>query len=112
MMPPRFFLSAVSPLYTQQGALKLIHPLGVFFLFAGRLVRIVFWIRFINYILLSVEYFVNQPGITCVIAPGESDVMEHTCEVVVSDCGRVGECVGSTCLAIHGNIKPITRSRS
>jgi len=51
-------------LYTQQGALKLIHPLGVFFLFAGRLVRIVFWIRFINYILLSVEYFVNQPGIT------------------------------------------------
>jgi len=42
-------------LYTQQGALKLIHPLGVFFLFAGRLVRIVFCIRFIIYtILLSI----------------------------------------------------------
>jgi len=84
-MPPRFFLSAVSPLYTQQGALKLIHPLGVFFRFAGRLVRIVFWIRFINYILLSVEYFVNQAGITCVVAPSESNVVEHTREVVVGD---------------------------
>jgi len=40
-------LSCDSPLCTQQGALKLIHPDGVFFLPAGSDVRIVDWIRFI-----------------------------------------------------------------
>jgi len=39
--PPRFLLSGDSPLYTQQGALKLIHPDGVFFRPAGNDVRIV-----------------------------------------------------------------------
>jgi len=44
IMPPRFFLSADSPLCMQQGALKLIQPLGVFFRPAGSEVRIVFCI--------------------------------------------------------------------
>lgn len=52
--------------------MKDIHPDGVFFLPAGRLVRIVDWIRFIPYILLSIKDFVNLAGVTSVVVPTES----------------------------------------
>jgi len=35
--PPRPRVSGLSPLWTQQGALKLVQPLGVVFFFAGKI---------------------------------------------------------------------------
>jgi hypothetical protein len=54
IMPPRFLLSAPVPLCMQQGALKEVQPEGVFFRPAGSEFRIVDWIKFIDYILLSI----------------------------------------------------------
>ena len=87
MIPPRFLLSADSPLCIQHGALKDVHPLGVFFLPAGKDVRIVDWIRFINYILLSIKDFVNDTSITSGIAPTKFKELVNTVEVVVFDSG-------------------------
>ena len=95
IIPPRFFLSAVSPLCTQHGALKEVQPLGVFFLPVGKLVRIVDWIRFIMYILLSVKYFVNHTCVTSAVAPAESDIVVNASEVKMCDCCGIGERVGS-----------------
>ena len=39
IIPPRFLLSAEVPLCMQQGALKEVHPEGVFFLPAGKAVN-------------------------------------------------------------------------
>jgi len=68
-------------LWTQQGALKLVQPLGVFFLPVGRLVRIVDWIRFISYILLSIKYFVNTACGARSPVGHKSNVLENTSEV-------------------------------
>jgi len=71
----------------QQGALKAIHPEGVFFLPAGKDVRIVDWIRFINYILMSIKYFVNGSRITRCIIVRESYVSVDTVKVIVGNTG-------------------------
>ena len=55
----------------------------VFFLPAGRLVRIVFWIRFIPYILLSIKDFVNHSSVASVVTPYKSYTMVNTCKVIL-----------------------------
>tara|TARA_B100000941_G_scaffold141246_1_gene100099 strand:- start:6 stop:221 length:216 start_codon:yes stop_codon:yes gene_type:complete len=70
----------------QQGALKDIQPEGVFFCPEGKDVRIVDWIRFIPYILLSIKDFVNLSSITRIVVPTKSYVVVNTGEVKSFHC--------------------------
>jgi len=68
IIPPRFLLSAEVPLCMQQGALKEVHPEGVFFLPAGKAVRIVDWIKFIVLVYCLYRILSTRPVLPALLA--------------------------------------------